>query len=95
MTNQYTPTTVTVADVYATANGLPEAPQRREWFYQWYDTQIQAAKVAAFRKAQEIIAGYEHTVEEARNRRGFDLISESGLIKDLDSEIEALQGKQP
>lgn len=41
---EYTPTTVTVADVYATANGLPEAPQRREWFYRWFDAEIQAAE---------------------------------------------------
>ena len=42
----------------------------------------------AFRKAQEIIAGFEHTIDEARNRD--DMINTGYLIQEIDTEIQDL-----
>lgn len=42
--DDYTPTTGTICDVYATANGHPEAPRRRQYFWRWYDAEIRAAE---------------------------------------------------
>ena len=44
----------------------------------------------AFRKTQEIIAGFDHTIDEARNRD--DMINSGYLIQELDAEIQDLQG---
>ena len=42
----------------------------------------------AFRKTQEIIAGFEHTIDEARERN--DMINTGHLIQELDTEIQDL-----
>ena len=48
------------------------------------------AKAEALRDAQEIIAGFEHTIDEARERD--DMINTGYLIQELDAEIQDLQG---
>lgn len=42
----------------------------------------------AFRKTQEIIAGFDHTIDEARNRD--DMINTGYLIQEIDTEIQDL-----
>lgn len=61
-----------------------------------FDEQIAAIEAAAeqrgaaraFRKTQEIIAGFDHTIEEARNRD--DMINTGYLIIEIDAEIQDL-----
>lgn len=62
-------------------------------FDQWLDVIRRNAKADGLRLAQQIIVG-EHSVQESRDREGYDLISESTLIRLLDDEIEDLEGKR-
>lgn len=43
----------------------------------------------AFRKTQEIIAGFDHTIDEARNRD--DMINTGHLIQEIDTEALTIE----
>ena len=99
MTDQqpHTPTTQQMMQFYLEHGGTQDE------FFRWLTTHeesireeeredIAAAEQRgaerAFRKAQEIIAGFEHTIDEARERD--DMINTGYLIQELDQEIQDL-----
>lgn len=54
----------------------------------WLEDERNKAKAEAYREAQQIIAGFEHTIDEARNRG--DMINTGYLIQEIDTEIQDL-----
>ena len=64
----------------------------RARFRVWLEEVVAAAEQRgaeqAFRKTQEIIAGFDHTIDEARNRD--DMINTGYLIQEIDTEIQDL-----
>lgn len=95
----HTPTTEEVRLNYAYLGGRVgerEFDRRTENFDRWlaeHDARIVAAAeqrgaIKAFRKTQEIIAGFDHTIDEARERG--DMINTGHLIQEIDTEIQDL-----
>ena len=65
-------------------------PNPDEAFDRWFATVEAAAKVEAYREAQQIVAG-DMTIDEQRGRRGADKVDAAYLIRELDQEIQELQ----
>lgn len=90
MTDQrpHTPTRIGLIAAWRRFNGLTLVQARDE-----VDRVIAAAEQRgaerAFRKTQEIIAGFEHTIDEARERD--DMINTGYLIQEIDTEIQDLR----
>lgn len=92
MTEPTIPNTEVVRETYIGEPPYFLYEYTEEEFDRWYAAEIAAAEkrgaIKAFRKTQEIIAGFDHTIDEARERG--DMINTGHLIQEIDTEIQDL-----
>ena len=99
MSNEHTPTTDRIRDLFSFAVAWDAEPTEphiiatQEKALAQFDRMIAqtiaAAKAEAYREAQQIIAG-DMTIDEQRGRRGADKIDAAYLIQEIDTEIQDL-----